>query len=109
MGTSYCNSTVWCYNSVVNMVLKEHNWFIYPDTDESDKDKKMEFEEEDDIAVVVSEETSWYHIKATDSKMDRIVTFWLWGESESDIKNKVLTKGYYKDIQWIKKDTPPFI
>ena len=109
MGTSYCNSTVWCYNSVVNMVLKEHNWFIYPDTDESDKDKKMEFEEEDDIAVVVSEETSWYHIKATDIKMDKEITFWLWGESESDVKNKVLTKGYYKDIQWIKKDTPPFI
>ena len=94
---------------MVNMVLKEHNWFIYPDTDESDKDKKMEFEEEDDIAVVVSEETSWYHIKATDIKMDKEITFWLWGESESDIKNKVLTKGYYKDIQWIKKDTPPFI
>ena len=51
----------------------------------------------------------WYHIKATDSKVDRIVTFWLWGESESDIKNKVNTKGCYKDIQWIKKDTPPFI
>ena len=51
----------------------------------------------------------WYHIKATDSKMDRIVTFWLWGESESDIKNKVLTKGYYKDIEWIKKETPPFV
>ena len=51
----------------------------------------------------------WYHIKATDSKMDRIVTFWLWGESESDIKNKVNIKGYYKDIQWIKKDTPPFV
>ena len=51
----------------------------------------------------------WYHIKATDINMDREITFWLWGESESDVKNKVLTKGYYKDIQWIKKDTPPFI
>ena len=51
----------------------------------------------------------WYHIKATDINMDRKITFWLWGESESDIKNKVNIKGCYKDIQWIKKDTPPFI
>ncbi len=109
MGTSYWYSTVWNTTNIFYMVLKKHNWFIHPDTDESDKDKKMVFEEEDDIAVVVSEETSWYHIKATDSKMDRIVTFWLWGDSESDIKNKVLTKGYYKDIEWIEKDIPPFI
>ena len=45
----------------------------------------------------------WYHIKATDINMDRKITFWLWGESESDIKNKVNIKGCYKDIQWIKK------
>ena len=51
----------------------------------------------------------WYHIKATDIDMDKEITFWLWGETESDIKNKVLTKGCYKDIQWIRKDTPPFI
>ena len=87
---------------MVNMVLKEHNWFIYPDTDESDKDKEMVFEEETDTH-------SWYHIKATDIDMNKEITFWLWGESESDIKNKVLTKGYYKDIQWIKKETPPFV
>jgi hypothetical protein len=41
--------------------------------------------------------------------MDKEITFWLWGETESDIKNKVLTKGYYKDIQWIIKETPPFV
>tara|TARA_R100000458_G_C8008981_1_gene73898 strand:- start:182 stop:379 length:198 start_codon:yes stop_codon:yes gene_type:complete len=51
----------------------------------------------------------WYHIKTTDIDMNKEITFWLWGESESDIKNKVLTKGCYKDIQWIRKDTPPFI
>ena len=51
----------------------------------------------------------WYHIKATITcTVDRIITFWLWGDSESDIKNKVLTKGYYKDIQWIRQEEPPF-
>ena len=31
------------------------------------------------------------------------------GHTYHTTKNKVNTKGCYKDIQWIKKDTPPFI
>ena len=80
------------------MVLKnKHNWFIYPDTDESDKDKKMVFEKEE----------NWYEISAH-MENGTPITFWLWGESESDIKNKVLTKGY-KDIKWIRQGTPSFL
>ena len=43
----------------------------------------------------------WFHIKARDTDMDRVITFWLWGDSELDIREK-LGKKSYKDIEWIK-------
>jgi hypothetical protein len=49
-------------------------------------------------------ESTWFHIKGKDG--DMVVTFWLWGDSESDIKNK-LGKDI-KDIEWIRKETPSF-
>ena len=83
------------------MKNNEHNWFIHPDTDESDKDKPMVFEE-----------PSWYHIKARDisiGKPDGIVLkFWLWGDSETHIKELCSLKDI-KDIEWIRKETPPFV
>ena len=52
----------------------------------------------------------WFHIKATDTDMDRVITFWLWGDSEQHIR-ELLGKKSYKDIQWIKPigDTLPFV
>ena len=52
----------------------------------------------------------WFHIRARDTDMDRVITFWLWGDSELDIREK-LGKKSYKDIEWIKPigDTLPFV
>ena len=43
----------------------------------------------------------WFHIRARDTDMDRVITFWLWGDSELDIREK-LGKKSYKYIEWIK-------
>ena len=61
-----------------------------------------------------TKEPTWFHIKArcTDIwKPDgRVITFWLWGNSEQHIR-ELLNKGNnkYEDIEWIRKETPPFI
>ena len=57
---------------------------------------------------------SWYHIKAREmdisSPKGKVITFWLWGDSELDIREK-LGKKSYKDIEWIKPIglTLPFV
>ena len=52
----------------------------------------------------------WFHIRSRDTDMDRVITFWLWGDSELDIREK-LGKKSYKDIEWIKPIclTLPFV
>ena len=64
-----------------------------------------------DYGDVDSEDSQWFHIKARDMDIfqpDRkVITFWLWGVSETDIRH-MLSKKNIKDIEWIKKKTPPF-
>ena len=57
-----------------------------------------------------SDSPQWFHIRARDTDMDRVITFWLWGDSELDIREK-LGKKSYKDIEWIKPVglTLPFV
>ena len=54
---------------------------------------------------------SWYQIKARDmdiaSPKGKVITFWLWGESELEIRN-ILDNQNIKDVEWIKKKKPPF-
>ena len=56
----------------------------------------------------------WFHIRARDMSIwkpkGRVITFWLWGDSELDIREK-LGKKSYKDIEWIKPIglTLPFV
>ena len=52
----------------------------------------------------------WFHIRARDTDMDRVITFWLWGDSEKHIR-ELLDKKSYKDIEWIKPKglTLPFV
>ena len=52
----------------------------------------------------------WFHIKARDTDMDRVITFWLCGDSELHIRG-LLDKKSYKDIEWIKPVglTLPFV
>ena len=49
-------------------------------------------------------QSTWFHINARDGM---VISFWLWGVSEIDIRSK-LDKKNIKDIEWIKKETPPF-
>ena len=64
-----------------------------------------------DYGDVDSEDSQWFHIKARDMDIfqpdGKVITFWLWGVSEIDIRSK-LDKKNIKDIEWIKKETPPF-
>ncbi len=63
---------------------------------------------------VVGKMTSkkWFHIKAKCMgifKPDgKVITFWLWGKDKKHITKLVLSKNY-KDIEWIREETPPFI
>lgn len=53
----------------------------------------------------------WYHIKARDMGIfqpkGKVITFWLFGESESDIM-KILSTKNVKDVEWIKQKQPEF-
>mgnify|MGYP003388769418 FL=1 len=64
-----------------------------------------------DYGDVDSEDSQWFHIKARDMDIfqpdGKVITFWLWGVSETDIRH-MLSKKDIKDIEWIKKKTPPF-
>ena len=56
----------------------------------------------------------WFHIRARDMSIwkpdGRVITFWLWGDSEQHIR-ELLDKKSYKDIEWIKPIglTLPFV
>ena len=50
----------------------------------------------------------WYHIKAYDDIMDKVITFWMWGSSDENIKEQVLAKKHYAHIEWIRQEEPPF-
>ena len=58
------------------------------------------------------DEPAYYHIKASDMSIykpkGKVMTFWLWGNSESHIR-EILSKKDIKDIEWIKKEIPPFV
>ena len=53
----------------------------------------------------------WYHIKGRDTTIykpnGKVITFWLWGKSQTHIKELLSIKGV-KDIEWIRKEKPPF-
>ena len=52
----------------------------------------------------------WFHIRARDMNMykpkGKVIQFWLSGESEKDVKNKLNEKGCFKDIEWIRQEMP---
>ena len=61
-----------------------------------------------------TEQPQWFQIKARDTTIwkpkGRVITFWLWGDSELHIR-ELLDKKSYKDIEWIKPVglTLPFV
>jgi hypothetical protein len=54
----------------------------------------------------------WYQIKARYMNFDKpngmVIKFWLLGNSDKHIRDMVAKKNY-KDIEWIRQETPPFI
>jgi len=66
--------------------------------------KFFDYDEEND-------EPQWFRIKARDMDIfqpdGKIITFWLWGDSDSHIR-QLLNKKNIKDIEWIKKEKPLF-
>ena len=72
------------------------------------------------ISTEFREDTVWYHIKlkedgnykkGSNARILSKTTFWLGGDTKEDIY-KILKKKHKlnkKDVEWIKKETPPFI
>ena len=64
------------------------------------------------LSTEFREDTVWYHIKIKpDNGILSKTTFWLGGDSEEDIY-KILKKKHKinkQDVEWIKRETPPFI
>tara|TARA_R110002020_G_scaffold208980_2_gene414865 strand:- start:354 stop:530 length:177 start_codon:yes stop_codon:yes gene_type:complete len=56
---------------------------------------------------MTSKNKKWYQIKAHDTDIDKVITFWLWGENEIDIMKMVTEKGYV-DVEWIAEGKPIF-
>ena len=50
----------------------------------------------------------WFHIKALDPSIGKVITFWLGADSEKEIR-KILKKKKITQIEWIREETPPFI
>ena len=59
------------------------------------------------VGKMTSKNKKWYQIKAHDTDIDKVITFWLWGENEIDIMKMVTEKGYV-DVEWIAEGKPPF-
>ena len=65
------------------------------------------------LSTKFRKETMWYHIKLKehiDNPLSK-TTFWLGGDAKEDIY-KILKKKHKinkKDVEWIKKEIPPFI
>ena len=72
------------------------------------------------LSTEFREDTVWYHIKLKENDNYKYgsntsilskTTFWLGGDAKEDIY-KILKKKHKinkKDVEWIKKETPPFI
>ena len=50
----------------------------------------------------------WFHIKALDTDINKVVTFWLGADSREDL-DKILKKKKITQIEWISEETPPFL
>ena len=59
------------------------------------------------VGKLTSKNKKWYQIKAHDTDIDKVITFWLWGENEIDIMKMVTEKGYV-DVEWIAEGKPIF-
>ena len=61
------------------------------------------------LSTEFMEDTVWYHIKLKPSEnVLSKTTFWLGGDSEEEIR-KILKKKKCNKIEWIRKETPPFV
>ena len=47
----------------------------------------------------------WYNIRARDTKMDRMVTFWLFAEDREKL-DTLLERNQYDNIEWVEQKYP---
>ena len=61
--------------------------------------------------IDTNKELKWFKCKARDMSIHKpkgmVITFWLWGDSESDIR-KILDNKNIKDVEWVEKKKPSF-
>ena len=50
----------------------------------------------------------WFHIKALDPGINKVLTFWLGADSREDL-DKILKKKQITQIEWVREEIPPFI
>ena len=51
----------------------------------------------------------WFHIRAYDTDIKKIYTFWLGADSREDLDKILKKKKNITNIEWIREETPPFI
>ena len=51
----------------------------------------------------------WFHIKALDPGIDKVITFWLGADSRKDLDKILKKKKHIINIEWIREEIPPFI
>ena len=49
----------------------------------------------------------WYNIRARDTRLDRVLEFWLGAESREKLDELLKTKPF-DNIEWIKEKIPPW-
>jgi len=48
----------------------------------------------------------WFYIRALDSRINRVLQFWLSADSRKELDNKLKKKSCYTDIEWIREEIP---
>ena len=50
----------------------------------------------------------WFHIRALQPSIDKVITFWLGANSRKDL-DKIIKKKKITQIEWVREEKPPFI
>ncbi len=60
------------------------------------------------LSTEFREDTMWFHIRALDPGIYKVITFWLGADSREDL-DKILKKKKITQIEWVREEIPPFI
>ena len=48
----------------------------------------------------------WFHIRALDSRINRVLQFWLSADSRKELDDILKKKECYTDIKWVREEIP---